>query len=529
MPNEGHKHFPSKDYYSYKHDMKTESSNKIKHYDGIDDNHTFEIQVNSKTICNYDKIYNTPNTKYNENRKHSSPCSSKSSRARLASIAKSSDKVLNSEKVKSSQLEPINHKDFGDAPNKFNARIMTDLSIYTDPRKNASSEKIVSIRSGPMPKCTLKEVATEDMKNTDIGTAVTVPGLAPHYSQQAEISRCEMNINKFKKNALSKRRQNSSYKMPSEDYSKDYDDSLRVSKKELLSDHVPTPNNENLTSYDFNKHISEDLKKKQDPLLNKIPKKQDLIELVPIRDDRIVTCKTKIEQFENQNATKKPAPSDQSYREKPWIVYLRTLRIPIICPIHRKLFIMMQDALKEKAKNKPNEEQPAPNRGYNSILFNKNNIENSTLQGKDALDPKRKTGFNSITSMKKMMNRNPNCNHNSSQFYNSCLVNVKFEKDNNGLSSIDDKSPKNDLLWINGDQYPDEDEINALASVLYKLFSNPRLGENLNDKKRNKLKTIAGKLIFTLTIFIEIEEYYESIDITLEGKLVNKYSLWTLK
>ena len=196
----------------------------------------------------------------------------------------------------------------------------------------------------------------------------------------------------------------------------------------------------------------------------------------------------------------KPVGNDQSYREKPWIVYLRTLRIPIICPIHRKLFIMIQDAIKEKVNKKTNEEQLAANRKYDSILFDKNNIENSTLQGKDAFDVKRKTGFNSITSMKKMMNRNPNCNHNSSQFYNSCLVNVKFEKDNNGLSSIDDKSSYNDLLWINGYQYPDDDEIQALASVLYKLFSNPRLGENMNDKKRNGLKTIAGKVIHVLII-----------------------------
>ena len=194
----------------------------------------------------------------------------------------------------------------------------------------------------------------------------------------------------------------------------------------------------------------------------------------------------------------KPVRNDQSYREKPWIVYLGTLRIPIICPIHRKLFVMIQDAIKEKA----NEKQPAKSREYNSILFDKNNNENSTLQSKDASDAKRKTGFNSITSIKKMMNRNPNCNHNSSQFYNSCLVNVKFKKDNNGLSSIDDKSSHNDLLWINGDQYPDEDEIQALASVLYKLFSNPKLGENMNDKKQNKLKTIAGKVIYVLIIQI---------------------------
>ena len=99
-----------------------------------------------------------------------------------------------------------------------------------------------------------------------------------------------MNINKFKKNAFSKRRQNLSfYKKLNEDYSKDYDDLLLINKKEISSDHVSTPNNKNLTSYDFNKYISEDLKKKHDPIINKKVIKQDLIELVPIKNDRIAT------------------------------------------------------------------------------------------------------------------------------------------------------------------------------------------------------------------------------------------------
>ena len=66
-------YYSSKDCISYKRDIKTKSSNKIKHYDGLDENQTFEILENSKTICNYDKIYSFPNPKYNDNRKHSSP------------------------------------------------------------------------------------------------------------------------------------------------------------------------------------------------------------------------------------------------------------------------------------------------------------------------------------------------------------------------------------------------------------------------------------------------------------------------
>ena len=42
--------------------------------------------------------------------------------------------------------------------NKFNARIMTDLSIYTDPKKNTTSDIIVPIRSELLTKYTLKEI-----------------------------------------------------------------------------------------------------------------------------------------------------------------------------------------------------------------------------------------------------------------------------------------------------------------------------------------------------------------------------------
>lgn len=45
--------------------------------------------------------------------------------------------------------------------------------------------------------------------------------------------------------------------------------------------------------------------------------------------------------------------------------------------------------------------------------------------------------------------------------------------------------------------------------------------------KRHKLKTIAGKS--KIVNGLEIEEYYDSLDIVIEGKLINKYSLWTVK
>ena len=191
---------------------------------------------------------------------------------------------------------------------------------------------------------------------------------------------------------------------------------------------------------------------------NKYVKNSKLIELVPLRDDKIVTWKSDINQNiqiqKNLSKEEQDEDNKDSYREKPWIVYLKTLRIPIICPIHRKLFLMISENFKT----------PEP----------------QTSKSK-------KNNFSSISSMKRMMNRNPNWNHNSSQFYNSCIVNVKFDKD----TTSDDKSQNLDLLWKNSELYPEKDEINSLATVLYKLFTNPRLGENVPCKK-SKLKTIAG-------------------------------------
>lgn len=50
--------------------------------------------------------------------------------------------------------------------------------------------------------------------------------------------------------------------------------------------------------------------------------------------------------------------------------------------------------------------------------------------------------------------------------------------------------------------------------------------------KRKKLSlklSQVSSFAFFKPLFVEIEEHYESVDVTLEGKLVNKYSLWTLK
>lgn len=93
--------------------------------------------------------------------------------------------------------------------------------------------------------------------------------------------------------------------------------------------------------------------------------------------------------------------------------------------------------------------------------------------------------------MKRMMNRNPNWNHNSSQFYNSCLVNIKFDQD----QLNEEKQSSDDLLWKNSEQYADEDQIKAFSVALHKLLLNPKFGEDPEMKNKvNKLKSIAGKM-----------------------------------
>jgi hypothetical protein len=112
---------------------------------------------------------------------------------------------------------------------------------------------------------------------------------------------------------------------------------------------------------------------------NNYTKNPKLVELAPISDDKIATCKSDINQKEESpkemHRDYQDDDNKDSYREKPWIVYLKTLRIPIICPIHRKLFLMISDNFKS----------PEP--------------QNSK---------QKKNNFSSISSMKRMMNRNPN-------------------------------------------------------------------------------------------------------------------------
>jgi len=494
--DETKRYLDGREYHAYKHGVALDTPNKIRHYNELPDESTFDINITSKTIWSNEKVYNTPNPKSENRPKNSTPWSSSGSRSKLVKRPKISEKFLSSDNAKHNELLPLMNSDCSKGA-KFNAMISTDISAHLEVRNNTKNENFNSIKSGTTGKYILKDTE-ETSKCSEYQTNLFIPALIPQHSQNVDINKWDMSISRYKKNALSKRRQHSSYKTKEKDLSKIWDD-LPIShsnknSKRVLSDEKGMLIDKN-KNYDINRQIWEDFKQKQEINWDKYAKKNDLVELVPLSDDRIVTCKTKIEKSENQQLSKHKEPeqiSEDSYKEKPWIVYLRTLRIPIICPIHRKLFIMIQSWAK-RSKLKQSEEPNSFSRGSNSILFNKNNIENSTSQGNDSPDSKsKKPSFNSFSSMKKSMNRNPNCNHNNSQFYNSWLVSVKFDRDSN-LSNGDDKGVNNDLLWKNGELYSEREELSALSAVLYKLFSNPRLGENINDKKRSKVKTIAGK------------------------------------
>jgi hypothetical protein len=134
-----------------------------------------------------------------------------------------------------------------------------------------------------------------------------------------------------------------------------------------------------------------------------------------IEDSKILTSDKKL--------SKEDVP-----KEKPWVVYLRTLRIPIICPIHRKLFLLISEEFKN----------PEPK------------------------DVKKKTNFSSITSIKRVANRNPNCNHNNSAYYNSRGVNIKTDKD-----APNEEKLIGDLLWKNGDAYQDNTDYQSKVRMVY--------------------------------------------------------------
>lgn len=147
---------------------------------------TFSNGMTSKTICeNYNKMYNTPSQKKSEIRDREkqtpTPMSSPDSSSRILKYNKGSERMVNDNNHEPSTLMPavkLNSKS-----TKSNSKINWDISKGSDSFKQSSNYSSI---------------------------------LVPNYSQQANINKWDVNVEKYKKNALSKRRQHSSYKSNAE-------------------------------------------------------------------------------------------------------------------------------------------------------------------------------------------------------------------------------------------------------------------------------------------------------------------------
>ena len=124
-----------------------------------------------------------------------------------------------------------------------------------------------------------------------------------------------------------------------------------------------------------------------------------------------------------------------------------------------------------------------------------------------------------------MVNKNPNCNHNSNSiFYNHSFSNIRYE----GSKKEEAEKKNNDLLWINGEQYNEHDEIKSLKELILRLFHEPYFGEKKNNTSNN-MKINDGQKKDLTSLYNEFEKYLGHEEILIDGYKVNKYSLWLVK
>jgi hypothetical protein len=86
---------------------------------------------------------------------------------------------------------------------------------------------------------------------------------------------------------------------------------------------------------------------------------------------------------------------------------------------------------------------------------------------------RKKEQTSSRVVSRKTVNKNPNCNHNSSSiFYNHSFGNIKLDDKKGGADN-----PNSDLLWANCEKYNERDEIKSLKDLILRLFHEPFFGE----------------------------------------------------
>lgn len=160
-------------------DILIESPSKMLNQEIIQSN-TFSNGMTSKTIWeNYNKMYNTPSQKNSEikEKQTPTPMSSPDSSSRILKYNKESEQLMNENIYEPNTLMPAVKLNSKNA--KSNSKIHSEISKGSESFKQNSNYSSI---------------------------------LVPNNSQQTNINKWDANVEKYKKNALSKRRQHSSYK-----------------------------------------------------------------------------------------------------------------------------------------------------------------------------------------------------------------------------------------------------------------------------------------------------------------------------
>jgi len=122
---------------------------------------------------------------------------------------------------------------------------------------------------------------------------------------------------------------------------------------------------------------------------------------------------------------------------------------------------------------------------------------------------------------RKTVNKNPNCNHNSSSiFYNKSFSNIRYDD-----AQTKDSEHNPDLLWIGGEQYNEKDEIKSLKDLILRLFQDPHFGEKTHAPPMSNMKDATN----LEDLYAEFDNCFGHEEILIDGYKINKYALWLIK
>ncbi|CAI2367062.1 unnamed protein product [Moneuplotes crassus] len=278
-----------------------------------------------------------------------------------------------------------------------------------------------------------------------------------------------------------------------DDYGKTQDvDSIKINENQIDLSHHMT---EDIPS--IRRRKSKNLKSKKISRtkensfieINRIGEKRFTPNKVDNKPKSECTTPRSLKRIENSDNKKNSSPAEAAMEadedEKPWIAYLKSLKVPILCPCHRRIQWMVtsyQDTQKPMTK--------------------KEKSQSKVLK-------------------RKIVNKNPNCNHNSNAvFNNSSFSNIRYEEQKH------EKDANSDLLWADGDNYDEKNELKSLKDLILRLFHDPRFGEkppNKATKGRYKNRNHMN------TTFNTYDEIFGPEEILVDGYKISKESLLGLK